>query len=222
MFRKVRHMVALQNDSWLLKTRQSVHCQRDGTPNWNFRGTPFKKMRNIPTNYCDSTSFSPKNGPIRLIYHKNGMSDVMCYVLYMFSDYHTYIYIYSCAFLHKYYLISQILNVWSIYLHLGSLGANVGIYTSPNERLGKWIWFVCVHHKWCKPCEKKVNSNLLENHSPAWTIDIRDEDLLSLQYVDCSDVIQTLYSTSEIKSIDIHDTLGIYYIWYISCFAHVP
>ena len=157
MFRKVRHMVVLQNDSWLLKTRQSVHCQRDGTPNWNFRGTPFKKMRNIPTNYCDSTSFSPKNGPIRLIYHKNWHvgCDVLCAVY--FSDYHTYIiYIYySCAFLHKYYVISQILNVLSIYLHLGSLGVNVGIYTSPNERLGKWIWFVCVHHKWCKPRERK-------------------------------------------------------------------
>ena len=77
---------------------------------------------------------------------------VMCCICFQII---IHIYIYSCAFLHKYYLISQILNVWSIYLHLGSLGVNVGIYTSPNERLGKWIWFVCVHHKWCKSREKK-------------------------------------------------------------------
>ena len=39
--------------------------------------------------------------------------------------------------------------------------------------------FVCIISD-ASHVKKKVNSNLLENHSPAWTIDIRDEDLLSL------------------------------------------
>lgn len=168
-----------------LKTRQIVHCQRDGTPNCKFRGTPLKKwdiyqqiLIYTLQNGCDLTSFSPKNGPIRLIYHKNGMSVVMCYVLYFFRL------SYSCAFphiyyinLHKYCVISQILNAWSIYLHLGSLGVNVSRYIhQPQWTFGE-VNLICLCASYVMQAKWK---KFWKTHSPASTIDIRHEDLLSL------------------------------------------
>ena len=105
-------------------------------PKLNFQGNPLKRL-DIPTNDCSihykmgviQNHSAPRMRPIRLIYGPNSClppkwhvrCDVLC------AGYFLYYHVTNCAFLHiycmlhRYYVISQILNVWSIYLHLGSL-----------------------------------------------------------------------------------------------------